>query len=65
MCNRFVEGKKQGSKAMKCLMPDVRGVYAGSVRDLLPLPHSEIRKKMKFYNATRPIWTGKLSEAKL
>jgi acetyl esterase/lipase len=57
--------KLQQSSATSWLMPDCKNNSMGDPRNLSPLPFGEIRKKMKEYNATRPVWTGKLGVPRL
>ena len=65
-CLAFATGKgPKGSKGMRWLMPSCEQASAGKVEDLAPLPHEEILSKMKYYNATRPVWTGKLHVPRL
>ncbi|UDD61996.1 hypothetical protein AFCA_009329 [Aspergillus flavus] len=52
------------SGAVRCLMPDCKPMVLGSPVGIAPLPFEEVRKRME-YNATRPVWTGKLHEHKL
>lgn len=53
------------SLATKWMMPNCQKKCLGHPRDLSPLPFGEVRKKMKEYNETRPVWTGKLGIARL
>ncbi|KAH8692772.1 Alpha/Beta hydrolase protein [Talaromyces proteolyticus] len=54
------------SSAIRWLMPDCKkNIDLGDPRDILPLPFEEVRKKMRAYNVTRPVWTGKLGEPHL
>jgi acetyl esterase/lipase len=64
-CKDFASRKPGDSTAVKWMMPDCKKVELGSPRDISPLPFEEVRKKMKEYNDTRPVWTGRLGEAKL
>lgn len=63
-CQNFVNGKCKNG-ATHWLMPDARPVDIGPPTGLSPLPHAVIREKMREYNATRPIWTGKLHETNM
>ncbi|KAF7620762.1 Alpha/Beta hydrolase protein [Aspergillus flavus] len=67
-CQAFAGGKigarELQSGAVRCLMPDCKPMVLGSPVGIAPLPFEEVRKRME-YNATRPVWTGKLHEHKL
>ncbi|KAL4941422.1 hypothetical protein BDV06DRAFT_194451 [Aspergillus oleicola] len=54
-----------GSTATRWMMPDCKRIHLGSPADIGPLPFAEVRNRMKKYNDTRPVWTGKLHEHKL
>ncbi|GAB1205001.1 hypothetical protein APSETT445_003667 [Aspergillus pseudonomiae] len=68
-CQSFTRGKIGAAApkliAVRWLMPDCKRVELGNPVDIAPLPFAEVRKKMKAYNATRPVWTGRLHEHKL
>jgi hypothetical protein len=52
--------------ATRLLMPDCKAnIDLGGPRDMSPLPFEEVRRKMREYNASRPVWTGKLGEPHL
>ncbi|KAL4962914.1 Alpha/Beta hydrolase protein [Aspergillus stella-maris] len=54
-----------GSGAVRWLMPDCRRVDLGSPGDLAPLVFGEVRRRMRAYNKTRPVWMGKVRGQKL
>ena len=64
-CKDFATGKSRSSAALRWKMPSCEGMSLGCPRDLGPLPFEEVRKKMKEYNATRPVWSGKLGDPRL
>lgn len=70
-CIDILESKKerQGlakSSAVQWLMPDCKKkIDLGDPQNISPLSFEEVRRKMREYNATRPVWTGKLGEAHL
>lgn len=70
-CVDFIASKTDGRtiarpSAIRLLMPDCKAkIDLGDPRDMSPLPFEEVRRKMREYNATRPVWTGKLGEPHL
>jgi hypothetical protein len=70
-CIDIIESKKKRqapakSSAVQWLMPDCKKkVDLGDPRGISPIPFEEVRRKMREYNATRPVWTGKLGEPHL
>ncbi|KAL2822227.1 Alpha/Beta hydrolase protein [Aspergillus cavernicola] len=65
-CRAFMEGKTGGevreSVAVRWLMPDCKRVDLDSPVELAPLSFEEVRRKMKEYNETRPVWIGRLHD---
>lgn len=64
-CKEFTVAQVRTSTATRWLMPECGKMKLGSPRDLSPLPFEEIRKKMREYNATRPVWNGRLWDPRL
>ncbi|PYI03989.1 hypothetical protein BO78DRAFT_450889 [Aspergillus sclerotiicarbonarius CBS 121057] len=61
----FAESDLGRSVAVRWLMPDCRKEDLGSPENLAPLPCAEVRRRMREYNATRPVWTERLGVARL
>jgi hypothetical protein len=63
-CVDFIASIKDGRtiarpSAIRLLMQDCKAkIDLGDPRDMSPLPFEEVRRKMREYNATRPVWTG-------
>ncbi|PWY81568.1 alpha/beta-hydrolase [Aspergillus sclerotioniger CBS 115572] len=64
-CKDFAESKPVRSSAVRWLMPDCGKEDLGDPRNLSPLPFTEVRRRMREYNATRSVWTGKLGQPRL
>ena len=64
-CKDLAAGNFGTSVAVRWMMPDCNRMELGSPKDLSPLPFKEIRRKMREYNATRPVWTGSSGDPKL
>jgi hypothetical protein len=70
-CTYFIASKKDiwnlaRLSARQLLMPDCKArIDLGNPQDMSPFPLEEVRRKRKEYNATRPVWTGKLGEPHL
>ncbi|KAL3474803.1 Alpha/Beta hydrolase protein [Aspergillus californicus] len=68
-CRAFTDGNPgdevRESSAVRWLMPDCQRVDLGNPVDLAPISFKEVRRKMKEYNETRPVWTGDPQSRKL
>ena len=70
-CTYFIASKKDirnlaRPSVRQLLMPVCKAkIDLGDPQDMSPLAFEEVRRKMREYNATRPVWTGKLGEPHL